>query len=227
MLRIGFAALAALAIGASGAEARTVTYTISGFFNSRFSAGPYSAALSSAFGTPQTFEAVFRVDTESADLNSQVGQTSYRGLPASVKVDGVEVLSGTTNLHLRPGMNRPELQYLTFVAGATKDYVQESPGDEQLVLGMEFSFPAGSFDLESMPTDSALFDDVVLFQASYTLSHAGQWAFQNSAATAISNGLTGLTASVSVAPVPEPGEWAMMGAGLAVVGFVGRRRRRG
>lgn len=41
-------------------------------------------------------------------------------------------------------------------------------------------------------------------------------------------GVTGkLIVSESVGPVPEPGEWAMMGAGVGVVGFIARRRKRG
>lgn len=37
----------------------------------------------------------------------------------------------------------------------------------------------------------------------------------------------GFQTYVDVAPVPEPGEWAMMIAGLGVVGFAARRRRKG
>ena len=31
---------------------------------------------------------------------------------------------------------------------------------------------------------------------------------------------------VQVTPVPEPGEWALMAAGLALVGFIARRNRK-
>lgn len=53
---------------------------------------------------------------------------------------------------------------------------------------------------------------VVTDTAVVNITRGGQWTFMSEAAFAT--------------PAPEPGEWAMMGTGLGLVGAIGRRRSR-
>jgi hypothetical protein len=67
--------------------------------------------------------------------------------------------------------------------------------------------------------------DNVFFYAPMSQPHANPLGNPLGSATAIGRpmGRGGAAAGAQVTPVPEPGEWAMLLAGLALVGFIVRR----
>lgn len=109
--------------------------------------------------------------------------------------------------------------FSTFTRGASadnKDYL-DNPGDEAFLSLVPSFAPRG-------PLTSAL--NLMLLSNNTNGSNQAptQFVFESSA------GLSTFTIDgnnlVYTAPIPEPGEWALMAAGLALLGAVARRRAR-
>ena len=68
-------------------------------------------------------------------------------------------------------------------------------------------------------------DDRLSTRQAYSLSYTQTWI--DDSGYSLKAPLSALAPTpISAAPVPEPGEWAMIVAGLGVVGFTAARRRR-
>lgn len=120
---------------------------------------------------------------------------------------------------------------LTFVVGVNCTTCAKTPSfdtpidftvngiTQQIDLQYQWS-STGPVDTLTFSTPSAL---------SYDLGSAGMLNVSFDGLSALSGGIgtfsENVTASFSVTPVPEPSSYALMFAGLGVIGFVARRRR--
>jgi len=108
---------------------------------------------------------------------------------------------------------------LSFWVGNADDSRPAYQGASSVALSIEGA-SAGTFTATATASGAITWQQFSYsFTASDTLTRI---SFAN--ATASGNNLAGLD-NVALAPVPEASEWAMMLAGLGVVGLIARRRR--
>lgn len=85
---------------------------------------------------------------------------------------------------------------------------------------------SGTFTGAAASSGSLDFFDVAA--GTYTATLTGTWSYTGNfptSSTYVSGGL--VSHGLTVTPVPEPGEWALMLSGLGLIGYVARRRRQG
>lgn len=101
-------------------------------------------------------------------------------------------------------------------------------GDLEMVGTLSLSLP-GDGNPHSVLGSTVIEDLAVgdLFYVWARLSATGQNGTYGDAFNTLTLSYTDATGLSQMAPVPEPGVWMMMAAGLAVVGLRGRRARRG
>ena len=127
--------------------------------------------------------------------------------------------------------------FSTVTAGSFTDYFHFDLLTDSNAFGFLFS---ASFNTNA--PSPILFDSVSLYSDAGMTSELGHWTINDSIASASgflsggdywvkvtgtsSAGLAAYVAGISAIPaVPEPGEWAMILAGLGMVGIISRRRR--
>ena len=94
-----------------------------------------------------------------------------------------------------------------------------------VVIAASLGLSATAFAQSKAPTSSSNpvgRGDNVFFYAPMNQPHSNPLGNPLSAQTAIGRPV-GRSGGAQVTPVPEPGEWAMLLAGLALVGFIVRR----
>lgn len=225
----GWAALAAVCLAAPASAFTGYQYTFKGSLNLYDGFGDNQAAMSATLGHPTTFELTFNIPTLSPAGHPSFDPVSsyFAQASATLKLDGVtRVTSG-----LNPsGINlivTSQVQSLSFGMGAQADFVPAIPGVENWGVHVSLNFPLNTFSQDQLPSGGDILALATGGFVSITLSNLPAGSQFASLAEATSTLQMNPVTSVTVTPVPEPGEWAMIACGLSVVGAAARRRRKG
>ena len=205
-LKIALAAAAALAVSAAGAHATQTNYVKNGAFeNDPVTSGYYNIASSGADNvTPADFD--WTVTNGNVDI---IAHNSFGGSFSNAGLDGIDLVGYGSTGGITQTFNLPSagtyylaFQYQTpYTTGA----------------GADVTFNGVTVNVVGTTTDKFYYAAVTGLSGANTLSFVSTGGGANS-------GL--YIDNVQVTAAPEPGVWALMIAGLAMMGGALRLRRR-
>lgn len=221
MFRTAFAA--ALMLGATIAQAATETTEVAGGTGARAVTLSYSGAIGQSFTANTTDLSSFGFQFEAlnpANSNDSITFTlrNGAGLAGSVVTSRTFTLPASINSRTATWFDIA-LTNTLLTAGSIYTAVLSNAGSSYrnaVVYGPDL-YVGGPFN--GQPKTGDAYADGRLYVGNV-----------NTVGTQCNSGICDLNfrmTGTAVAPVPEPGEWAMMAAGLGVVGMVARRRKRG
>ena len=162
-----------------------------------------------------------------ADISFATGSAYYTGLgvePGFPSDYDHMTITGTSGIYTAPGDYT--IASLLFQSGYNAWNIHTDTGT------MSFAFTAGT-TTQTMTVPYSIFisysDTITLLPGSLSFDIGGGQQLNVTTETLVlpdTVGTANLQASFSVSPIPEPGTYAMMLAGLGVLGFAGWRRKK-